>query len=33
LQVAAKPFEDSTTLAAAFAYESATDWHKRHPNL
>jgi aspartyl-tRNA(Asn)/glutamyl-tRNA(Gln) amidotransferase subunit A len=33
LQVAAKPFQESTVLAAAHAYEAATDWHKRHPNL
>ena len=33
LQVNGKPFEDGITLAAAFAYESATDWHTRHPNL
>jgi aspartyl-tRNA(Asn)/glutamyl-tRNA(Gln) amidotransferase subunit A len=33
LQVNAKPFEDATALAVAFAYEAATDWHNRHPNL
>ncbi|HWP85223.1 MAG TPA: amidase [Terriglobia bacterium] len=33
LQVNAKPFQDATALAVAYAYESATDWHKRHPNL
>ena len=33
LLVSAKPFQDSTALAVAFAYEQATDWHKRRPNL
>jgi len=33
LQVNAKPFEDATALAVAFAFEQATDWHNRHPNL
>ncbi len=33
LLVSAKPFQDATAMAVAFAYEQATDWHKRHPNL
>jgi aspartyl-tRNA(Asn)/glutamyl-tRNA(Gln) amidotransferase subunit A len=33
LQVNAKPFQDATVLAVGFAYESATEWHTRHPNL
>jgi len=33
LQVASKPFQESVILAVANSYESATDWHKRHPNL
>ncbi|MBI3933921.1 MAG: amidase [Acidobacteria bacterium] len=33
LHIAAMPFQDATVLAAAFAYESATDMHRRHPNL
>jgi aspartyl-tRNA(Asn)/glutamyl-tRNA(Gln) amidotransferase subunit A len=33
LQITAKPFQDALALAAAHAYESATDWHKRRPTL
>jgi len=33
LQIAAKPFQDATALALAYAYESATDWHQRRPVL
>ena len=33
LQIAAKPYEDHVALRAAFAYEQATEWHKRRPNL
>ncbi len=31
LQLAGKPFDESTVLRAAHAYEKATDWHKRRP--
>jgi aspartyl-tRNA(Asn)/glutamyl-tRNA(Gln) amidotransferase subunit A len=33
LQITAKPFQDALALAAAHAYESSTDWHKRRPTL
>jgi aspartyl-tRNA(Asn)/glutamyl-tRNA(Gln) amidotransferase subunit A len=33
LQVNGKPFQDALVLAVGHAYESATDWHKRHPSL
>ena len=33
LQLAGRPFEEGTTLRAAYAYEQATDWHKRRPPL
>jgi aspartyl-tRNA(Asn)/glutamyl-tRNA(Gln) amidotransferase subunit A len=33
LQVAAKPFDESTVFRVAHAYERATPWHKRHPDL
>ena len=33
LQIAGRAFEESTVLRAAQAYESATDWHLRHPSL
>ena len=33
LQLAGRPFEEGTTLRAAYAYELATDWHKRRPPL
>jgi len=29
----AKPFDESSLFRAAFAYESATDWHKKRPPL
>jgi aspartyl-tRNA(Asn)/glutamyl-tRNA(Gln) amidotransferase subunit A len=31
LQLIAKPFDEATLLAAAHAYEQATDWHRRLP--
>jgi aspartyl-tRNA(Asn)/glutamyl-tRNA(Gln) amidotransferase subunit A len=31
LQLAGRAFEEATVLRAAQAYESATDWHTRHP--
>jgi len=33
LQIAARPFEESTALRAACAYEQATEWHRRRPPL
>jgi aspartyl-tRNA(Asn)/glutamyl-tRNA(Gln) amidotransferase subunit A len=33
LQIAGKPFDESTLFQAAFAYEQATDWHIRRPPI
>lgn len=33
LQISGRPFEDATVLAVAHAYESATDWHRRRPQI
>jgi aspartyl-tRNA(Asn)/glutamyl-tRNA(Gln) amidotransferase subunit A len=33
LMIYAKPFEEATALRVAYAYERASDWHKRHPDL
>jgi aspartyl-tRNA(Asn)/glutamyl-tRNA(Gln) amidotransferase subunit A len=33
LQISANQFAESTVLALAFAYEQATEWHKRRPVL
>ena len=33
LQIAAKPFAESTVFRVAHAYECATAWHTRHPDL
>jgi aspartyl-tRNA(Asn)/glutamyl-tRNA(Gln) amidotransferase subunit A len=33
LQIAAAPFAEATVLRIAHAYQQATDWHKRHPQL
>jgi aspartyl-tRNA(Asn)/glutamyl-tRNA(Gln) amidotransferase subunit A len=33
LQISAAPFAETTMLALARAYEQATEWHKRRPNL
>jgi aspartyl-tRNA(Asn)/glutamyl-tRNA(Gln) amidotransferase subunit A len=33
LQLAGRPFEEASVLRVAQAYESATSWHTRHPNL
>jgi len=33
LQVAAKPFDESMVFRVAHAYERATPWHRRHPDL
>ena len=31
MQLAARPFEDALALQVAYAYEQATEWHRRHP--
>lgn len=33
LMIAAKPFREDLALRLAYAYEQATDWHRRHPDL
>ena len=33
LMVYAKPFEEDMALRVAYAYEQASDWHARHPDL
>ena len=32
-QIAGKPFDEATVLRVAYAYEQATPWHLRHPEL
>lgn len=31
LQIAGRPFDESTVLRAAYAYEQASRWFERHP--
>ena len=33
LMIYAKPFDEATALRVAWAYEQATDWHARRPDL
>ncbi|MBM4296763.1 MAG: hypothetical protein FJ143_03390, partial [Deltaproteobacteria bacterium] len=33
LQIAAPAFEEALCLRAAYAYEQATEWHKRRPEI
>jgi len=33
MQIMGKPFDEETLLRIAFAYEQATDWHKRRPSI
>ena len=33
LQIAGRPFDESTVFRVAHAYERATPWHTRHPDL
>src|SRR5438477_4491577 len=33
MQIAGRPFGETTILRVGFAYERATDWHTRHPQL
>jgi aspartyl-tRNA(Asn)/glutamyl-tRNA(Gln) amidotransferase subunit A len=33
IQIVAKPFDETTMFRVAHAYEQATEWHLRHPDL
>jgi aspartyl-tRNA(Asn)/glutamyl-tRNA(Gln) amidotransferase subunit A len=33
LRMSGAPFEESTVLALAYAYERETEWHTQHPKL
>ena len=33
LMIYAKPFAEDMALRVAYAYEQATEWHRRHPDL
>ena len=33
LQIAAKPFDEAMVFRVAHAYEQATPWHMRHPDV
>jgi Asp-tRNA(Asn)/Glu-tRNA(Gln) amidotransferase A subunit family amidase len=33
MQIAAKPFDETTVFRVGHAYERATEWHRRHPDL
>ena len=33
IQIAAKPFDEAMMFRIANAYEKATEWHTRHPDL
>jgi aspartyl-tRNA(Asn)/glutamyl-tRNA(Gln) amidotransferase subunit A len=33
MQLIGRPFDEATMLRAAHAYEQATDWHNRTPDL
>jgi aspartyl-tRNA(Asn)/glutamyl-tRNA(Gln) amidotransferase subunit A len=33
MQILGKPFDEAMILRVAYAYEQATDWHKREPSL
>jgi len=33
MQIIGKPFSEETLLKIAYAYQQATDWHKRRPNI
>jgi aspartyl-tRNA(Asn)/glutamyl-tRNA(Gln) amidotransferase subunit A len=33
LMIHARPFQEDVVLRVAYAYEQATDWHARHPDL
>ena len=33
MQLIGRPFDEATVLRAGYAYQQATDWHMRHPQL
>jgi aspartyl-tRNA(Asn)/glutamyl-tRNA(Gln) amidotransferase subunit A len=33
MQILGRPFDDAIVLRVGYAYEQATDWHRRHPPL
>lgn len=33
LQIGGKPFAEQTVLNVAYAYQQATDWHRRRPPI
>ncbi|MBI4200264.1 MAG: Asp-tRNA(Asn)/Glu-tRNA(Gln) amidotransferase subunit GatA [Chloroflexi bacterium] len=33
MQIVGRPFDEATALRVAYAYEQATPWHTRHPDL
>jgi len=33
MQIIGKPFGEETLLKIAYAYEQATEWHKRKPQI
>jgi aspartyl-tRNA(Asn)/glutamyl-tRNA(Gln) amidotransferase subunit A len=33
MQIAGRPFDEATVLAAGNAYQGATDWHRRVPPM
>ena len=33
MQIIAKPFAEETLLKIAYAYQEATDWHKKKPKV
>ena len=33
MQLVGKPFDDALVIRAAHAYQQATDWHRRRPEL
>jgi Asp-tRNA(Asn)/Glu-tRNA(Gln) amidotransferase A subunit family amidase len=33
MQLVAKPWQEGSLLAAAYAYEQVTDWHRRLPTV
>jgi aspartyl-tRNA(Asn)/glutamyl-tRNA(Gln) amidotransferase subunit A len=33
LQILGKPFDENTVLKTAYAYEQATDWHRKRPSI
>ncbi|GAH32584.1 unnamed protein product, partial [marine sediment metagenome] len=33
MQIIGKPFSEETILKIAYAYEQATEWHKKKPEI